>query len=186
MAIYVRLGSVAFITAGVPYELSVPPLELSKCYYCLSSARDFLIRLVSECLSYESAVSQHIKDFGSDEVQNLFAAQMHALQSKLREWKQNFNQFSIKESNPSTDLETEYDLFLDSFQSIVYHGENAVPATTDLCGSNPHFTFEIGVVFHCSSRHFNAENHLFATRPSPYYEGAHQHKDSIWLSMGPP
>ncbi|KAJ5088748.1 C6 finger domain protein [Penicillium angulare] len=169
MAIFIRLGSVAFITAGVPFELSIPPLELPKPCYCLPSARSFLIRLVSECLSYESAVSQYIKDFGPGKVQPLFTAQMYTLQSKLCEWKHNFDQLSINESTRLSDLgikstllmiyhslfilvssslrkqETEYDQFLDSFQSIVDHGESAVSATTDLCGSNPHFTFEIGV-----------------------------------------
>lgn len=169
IAIYIRLGTVAYITAGVPFKLPVPTSDDLGTCTSLPTARNSLIRLVAETSFYESAVAQYIGKFGHDQLEEMFCSKMQELQRKLKEWFQNFEWLCSHHPITNTDLgfrstlsmiyhaiyivvavslrrqEATFDQYLEAFSNIVQHAERAIAASVHPDGVQPHFTFEIGV-----------------------------------------
>lgn len=66
IALYIRLGAVANVTASVPFDLSVPMQDNeSEGCYSLYAAQNSLTWLLAQCLVYESAVAKHVRELGT-------------------------------------------------------------------------------------------------------------------------
>lgn len=77
------LGLVAYIALGIPFELSLPTPDQSARHWTSDTARHTLTHQVALCLSYESNVAQHQKQFGHSSLDETFQSQRQNLEGKL-------------------------------------------------------------------------------------------------------